>query len=37
MRLRRFLRLWRIVAPLAVGACFLTLWEVVVRAENVPP
>ena len=37
MRLRRFLRLWRIIAPLAVGACFLTLWEVVVRAENVPP
>jgi NitT/TauT family transport system permease protein len=37
MRLRRFLRLWRIVAPLAVGSCFLTLWEVVVRAENVPP
>jgi NitT/TauT family transport system permease protein len=37
MRLRSFLRLWRIVAPLAVGACFLTLWEVVVRAENVPP
>jgi NitT/TauT family transport system permease protein len=37
MRLRRFLRLWRIVAPLAVGACFLALWEVVVRAENVPP
>jgi NitT/TauT family transport system permease protein len=37
MRLRRFLRLWRIVAPLAVGACFLTLWEVVVRAEDVPP
>jgi NitT/TauT family transport system permease protein len=37
MRLRRFFRLWRIVAPLAVGACFLILWEVVVRAENVPP
>jgi NitT/TauT family transport system permease protein len=37
MRLRSFLRLWRIVAPLAVGACFLILWEVVVRAENVPP
>jgi NitT/TauT family transport system permease protein len=37
MRLRRVLGLWRVVAPLAVGACFLTLWEVAVRAENVPP
>jgi NitT/TauT family transport system permease protein len=37
MRLRRVLGLWRVVAPLAVGACFLTLWEVVVWAENVRP
>ena len=34
---RRFSRLWRIAAPLAVGAFFLALWEVVVRAENIPP
>jgi NitT/TauT family transport system permease protein len=37
MSTRRFSRLWRIVAPLAVGAFFLALWEVVVRAENIPP
>ena len=37
MRQRHFSRLWRVTAPLAVGAFFLGLWEVVVRAENIPP
>ena len=37
MSTRRVLRLSRIAAPLAVGAFFLALWEVVVRAENIPP
>ena len=30
-------RLWRIAAPLAVGAVLLALWEAVVRAEGIPP
>ena len=37
MNPRRISRLWRVAAPLAVGAFFLALWEVVVRAENIPP
>ena len=37
MSARRISRLSRIVAPLAVGAVFLALWEMVVRAENIPP
>ena len=36
MRVLRF-RPWRIAAPLAVGAIVLTLWEIVVRIEGVPP
>ena len=34
---RRISRLWRIAAPLAVGAFFLAVWEVAVWAENIPP
>jgi NitT/TauT family transport system permease protein len=30
-------RLWRIVAPLAVGAALLGLWEALVRAQGIPP
>src|ERR1700751_2402788 len=30
-------RLWRIAAPLAVGASLLALWEIIVRAEDIPP
>jgi NitT/TauT family transport system permease protein len=30
-------RLWRLAAPLAVGALVLALWEIVVRAEGIPP
>jgi NitT/TauT family transport system permease protein len=30
-------RFWRILAPLAVGAVLLALWEAVVRIEGVPP
>jgi len=37
MSTRRVLRLSRIMAPLAVGAFFLAVWEVAVRAENIPP
>jgi len=37
MSTRRVLRLSRIMAPLAVGAFFLAVWEVIVRAENIPP
>jgi NitT/TauT family transport system permease protein len=37
MRPRRISRLWRVAAPLALGAFFLALWEVVVRVENIPP
>src|SRR5260370_39506599 len=36
MRLLR-LRLPRVIAPLAVGAFLLTLWEAVVRFEDIPP
>ena len=37
MRPRRISQLWRVAAPLALGAFFLALWEVVVRVENIPP
>src|SRR5215510_10874860 len=30
-------RLWRLVAPLAVGVILLALWEAAVRIEGVPP
>jgi len=30
-------RIWRIAAPLAVGAALLAVWEAVVRAEGIPP
>ena len=30
-------RLWRITAPLAVGAALLAIWEAVVRIEDIPP
>src|SRR5712691_12332416 len=30
-------RLWRIAAPLIVGAVLLALWEIVVRFEGIPP
>jgi len=33
----RFFRLWRIVAPLAVGGVLLVLWEIVVRINGIPP
>ncbi len=36
MRRLRF-RLGRIAAPLAVGGAVLALWEIVVRAEGIPP
>src|SRR5438105_12248041 len=36
MRRLRF-RLWRIAAPLAVGTVVLALWEVIVRAQSIPP
>jgi NitT/TauT family transport system permease protein len=32
-----FLRLWRLGAPLAVGAILLALWEAVVRLQGIPP
>src|SRR5437763_15541099 len=31
------LHFWRTAAPLAVGAVLLALWEIVVRAEGMPP
>ncbi len=31
------MRVWRIAAPLAVGAVLLALWEVVVRVNGIPP
>lgn len=31
------LRLWRVAAPLGVGALLLALWDIVVRAEGIPP
>src|SRR5690242_16623082 len=31
------LHLWRIAAPVAVGAAVLALWEIIVRAEGIPP
>jgi NitT/TauT family transport system permease protein len=37
MSVRRTTRFSRIAAPLAVGAVLLVLWEVVVRAEGIPP
>jgi NitT/TauT family transport system permease protein len=30
-------RPWKILAPIAVGAVLLALWEVVVRTEGIPP
>jgi NitT/TauT family transport system permease protein len=30
-------RLWRLAAPLSVGAVVLALWEAIVRAEGIPP
>jgi NitT/TauT family transport system permease protein len=30
-------RLWRIAAPLGVGAVFLGIWELTVRIEDLPP
>jgi len=30
-------RLWRIAAPLAVGAALLAAWEALVRAKGIPP
>ena len=33
----RFLGLWRVTAPLAVGAVLLALWEIVVRINGIPP
>src|SRR6516165_2335047 len=36
MNPRRISRLWRIAAPLAVGAAILVLWEAVVRVESIP-
>jgi len=33
----RFLRLWRIVPPFAVGAVLLAIWEFVVRINGIPP
>jgi NitT/TauT family transport system permease protein len=30
-------RLWRIVAPLLIGALFLALWEALVRLRGIPP
>jgi NitT/TauT family transport system permease protein len=32
----RAARLWRLAAPLAVGALVLALWEIAVRAEGIP-
>jgi NitT/TauT family transport system permease protein len=34
---RAWARFGRIVAPLAVGAALLALWEIMVRAEGIPP
>src|SRR5271169_5346436 len=31
------LHLWRVAAPLAVGAALLALWEIIVRVEGIPP
>src|SRR5437763_15736425 len=31
------LHFWRTAAPLAVGAVVLALWEIIVRAEGIPP
>ena len=33
----RVSRSWQIVAPLAVGAVLLALWEIVVRVNGIPP
>ena len=35
--MRRRVRLWRVAAPLAVGAVLLALWQGVVRVEDIPP
>ncbi len=31
------LHLWRIAAPMVVGTALLALWEIIVRAEGIPP
>lgn len=36
MRLLRAGRLWRVIAPLAVGVLLLALWEAIVRIEGIP-
>jgi NitT/TauT family transport system permease protein len=33
----RIFQWWQIGAPLVLGAFLLTLWEIIVRAENIPP
>ena len=33
----QYMRLWRIAAPLGVGAVLLALWEIVVRVNSIPP
>jgi NitT/TauT family transport system permease protein len=33
----RFVRLWHIAAPFAVGAVLLAMWELVVRINAIPP
>ncbi len=35
--MRRRGRYWRIVAPLAVGAVMLALWQAIVQIEEIPP
>ena len=37
MSTSRFFRLWRILAPLAVGGVLLVVWEIVVRINGIPP
>src|SRR5437764_5960423 len=34
---RQWSRFWRISAPLVVGAVLLSLWEIIVRADGIPP
>ena len=37
MRHVQITRLWRVAAPLAVGAAILALWQAVVRIDGIPP
>src|SRR5260370_38305076 len=37
IRQRQWSRFRRITAPLVVGAVLLSLWEIIVRAEGIPP